>query len=64
MVVKPKSLEIIKKNTGKTLATTLSIRTLPIKQLSRHASKITSKYVAITKEMFIVCVNELKSEPE
>jgi hypothetical protein len=31
--------------------------------LGRHANKITCKYVVITKEILVVCVNELNPKP-
>lgn len=53
MVVRPKSLEIIKKN-KESLDNNLSTRTSPTKQLHRHANKITCKYVVITKEICVI----------
>jgi len=44
----------------KSLGNSLIVRTPLAKKLFRHANKITCKYVDITKEMLVVCVNELK----
>jgi hypothetical protein len=46
----------------KSLGNSLTARTPLAKQLSIHANKITCKYVAITKEMLVVYVNELKPD--
>jgi len=63
MVVRLKSLEIIKKN-KESLDNSPPIRTPPTKQLGRHANKITCKYVVIIKEILVMCVNELNSKPK
>ena len=54
----PSRLKSLKKN-KESLDNSPPTRTPPTKQLGRHANKITCKYVVITKEILVMCVNEL-----
>lgn len=44
----------------KSLGNSLIVKTPLAKKLITHANKITCKYVDMTKEILVVCVNELK----